>query len=235
MKTRAIALILALLIPVVAFGQIAYLQDFEALDPADLNALANDGWVVYGNVFGPDWSYWYGYGTYPAPNDGAAFCALVTGEGGGAQGAVQLSVYSDYNNANHADGWVQSLVFQERTIEAADVGYTMEYKFQAKLGNLELDSTAFAFIKTLDPNAGWATTNEITLDMTNTPDTWSDYVLTIPVDGTMVGQILQFGFGNMAHLYQGSSIIYDNITFGPEGTIVATDEVTLDAIKSLYR
>ena len=56
-----------------------YGQDFEGLDKDDVGALGADGWLVFGNVFNADWSYAYGYGPFPAPNDGAAFSAIVSG------------------------------------------------------------------------------------------------------------------------------------------------------------
>ena len=99
--TMVLAALLLCLAP--AVGQAAltpYLGTFEGFGIGEIgvpNSLSNDGWLVYGNVFnGTTWLY--GYGPYPAPNDGAAFCAVVTGEGGELQGANQLSVYSDYNN-----------------------------------------------------------------------------------------------------------------------------------------
>ena len=239
MKQRAIAFLTAALlicmIPAAGLALPQYVQDFETMDPAYTGALADDGWLVYANVFGPDWSYWYGYGAFPAPNDGFGFCQVVTGEGGGAQGANQLVIFSDYNNGDHANSAnIQALVFQEMTIEASDVGETMDFEFQAKMGNLEGASTAFAFIKTLNPAAGWATTNEITLDMTTTPADWTDYTISIVIDASLDGQILQIGFGNIATNYEGSGVFYDNIAFARTGA-VSTDEMSWDGIKSLYR
>ena len=212
-----------------------YSQDFEGLNQADTAALGNDGWLVFANVFGPDWAYWYGYGTFPAPNDGFGFCQIVAGEGNGAQGAQQLVSFSDYNNADHANGaHIEANVFQEMIVGPGDVGETWVFDFQAKMGNLELDSTALAFIKTLDPAAGWATTNYITLDMTATPATWTDYGITIVIDPSLDGQILQIGFSNMATLYQGSGVYYDNINFHIMGP-VATEDMSFGNVKSLFR
>ena len=212
-----------------------YSQDFEGLNQADTAALGNDGWLVFANVFGPDWSYWYGYGTFPAPNDGFGFCQIAAGEGNGAQGAQQLVVFSDYNNADHANNaHIEANTFQEMLVGPGDVGETWAFSFQAKMGNLELESTALAFIKTLDPNAGWATTNYITLDMTTTSATWTDYSINIVIDPSLEGQILQIGFSNIATLYQGSGVYYDNIDFSILGP-VATEEMSFGNVKSLYR
>ncbi len=212
-----------------------YSQDFEGLSQGDAGALAADGWLVFGNVFGPDWSYWYGYGPFPAPNDGAAFCAIAVGEGGAEQGAQQLVVFSDYNNANHADGaYIEANVFQEQIIEAGNVGETWTFEFQAKRGNIEGATTALAFIKTLDPANGFAMTNFITVDMTTIPESWAGYSASITIDGGLVGQILQFGFASTATSYQGSGIFYDNVGFDLDGG-VATRESSWSEVKSLFR
>ena len=126
----------------------------------------------------------------------------------------QLSVYSDYNNIDHGNGNViEANTFQEQIVGAADVGSTWLFQFDAKRGNIELGSQAAAFIKTLDPNAGFALTNLISADMTNIPDTWNNYLLSIYIDPSLDGQILQFGFLNTATNYEGSGVFYDNINF----------------------
>jgi len=191
-----------------------YSQDFEGLDQTDPSALANDGWLVFGNVFGPDWSYWYGYGTFPAPNGGPGFSGIDVGQGGPEQGDQQMVVYSDYNNEDHGNGaFVEANVFQEQTIGAADVGATWLFEFDAKRGNIAGASTARAFFKTLDPSAGYALTNFIWIDMTNVPDTWESYSLSIFIDPSLEGQLLQFGFLSTATYYEGSGIFYDNVNF----------------------
>ncbi len=240
MRNRATACFavaaLVCLIPAASLALLPYSQDFEGLDQADPGALANDGWLVFGNVFGPDWAYWYGYGPFPAPNDGgAAFCAIVIGQGGAEQGEQQLSVYNDYNNGDHANGaHIEANVFQEQIIEAGDVSELWVFDFQAKLGNIEGQSTALAFIKTLDPNNGWAMTNFVTVDMTATPVDWTPYSLSLMIDASLDGQVLQFGFLNVATNYEGSGIFYDNINFYVDGP-TATEDTTWSNVKSLFR
>lgn len=215
--TLIAAVALIALIP--AAGQAAlaeYVQSFEDLVQTDLAALANDGWLVYGNVFAPDGiTYLYGYGPYPAPNDGAAFCAIDVGQGGEEQGWQQLSVYSDYNNtgAHNAGQRVESNVYHEQTIGAADVGKRWIFDFQAKRGNLGQTSTAKAFIKTLNPAAGYQLTNFITVDMTAIPTTWGSFTLSILIDSSLSGQLLQFGFLSNATYFEDSGIFYDNVHF----------------------
>lgn len=208
----AVAAALVLLAPAVGQAIAPYSQDFENLLQFDTAALANDGWVVYGNVYTPDGTYLYGYGTYPAPNDGFAFCQIDMNQGGVDQGFQQLVVFSDYNNLDHANGnLVESNVFREMTIGAGDVGNTWRFDFNAKRGNIAGASTAKAFIKTLNPAAGYATTNLVAVDMTAIPETWGGYTLSLPIDAGLVGQLFQIGFSNTATLYESSGIFYDNI------------------------
>jgi len=230
------ALIVACMIPVSGFAQLApYAQDFEDLTQSDTGALTADGWLIYGNVFDAGWGWVYGYGVFGAPNDGAAWSAIVTGQGGGGQGDQQLSAFSDYNNGDHGAGFhIEANLFQEQTVVEANVGQTWVFDFQGKMGNLEGDTTALAFIKTLDPNAGYATTNFITEDMTAIADTWSDFTLSITIDASLVGQILQIGFQNVATDYLGSGVYYDNINFNIDGA-VSTENTSWDNLKSLYR
>lgn len=235
LKASFVFVTLACMLPVTSFALTPYSQDFEMLDLGDVNALADDGWLVFANVFGPDWTYWYGYGPFGAPNDGNAFCALVAGEGGAEQGEQQLSVFSDYNNPDHGQGaYIESNVFQEQVIDAAAVGETWVFDFDAKLGNLEGETTALAFIKTLDPGAGYEVTNFITEDMTNTPATWTSYSLSIVIDESLADQIIQVGFSNTATNYEGSGVFYDNVDFYLDEPSPA-ESASWGAVKSLYR
>lgn len=115
-----------------------YTQDFESLDQASATALAEDGWVVFANVFNADGSYAYGYGPDPAPNNTGAFCGIALNQGGVEQGSQQLVIISDYNNtgAQSSGQRVEANTFQERTITAADVGNTIIFSFDAKRGNI---------------------------------------------------------------------------------------------------
>ena len=204
-----------------------YEQDFESLDADDPTALGDDDWLVFGNVFdGTTMALLYGYGPNPAPNDGAAFSAIVSGQGGAEQGDQQLSVYSDYNNTDHANGnLIESTVYRERPITAADVGRTIRFAFDAKRGNINdpqdplcpCSSTATGFIKTLDPTAGFATTNLVSEDTTALPEAWNRYELSLPIDAGLVGQLLQVGFTATATNYEPSGNLYDNVvvTSGP--------------------
>ncbi|MBP6876303.1 MAG: hypothetical protein KBD56_09545 [Candidatus Eisenbacteria bacterium] len=216
----AVAVLLCAL-PAVAGSAIQpYVQNFEGLDQSSPTALSADGWLVYGNVFSSTGTYLYGYGPYPAPNHSLAFSQIVLGEGGEEQGAQVLAVFSDYENADHAVGnLIESNVYREQVIGADDVGDIWRFAFQAKRGNIEGETTAVAFIKTLDPNSGWALTNFLTVDMTSIPDTWGGYFVTITIDPSLANQILQIGFANTATNYEGSGIFYDNIVFEWVGSV----------------
>lgn len=193
-----------------------YSQDFEALDESQANSLSNDGWQVFGNVFDPSGAYLGGYGPFPAPTlFNGGFSGLALGAGGGAQGDKQLIVYNDYNNGDHVIGnLIEANVFQQQTIGAASAGKTWSFEFDARRGDIGGASTALAFIKTLDPNNNFALTNFITVDMTNIPSSWERYRLEITIDAGLVGQILQFGFLNVATNYEPSGMNYDNVDFG---------------------
>jgi hypothetical protein len=121
-----------------------------------------------------------------------------------------------------AGNHVESNVFQEMVIGAGDVGKIYTFRFDAKRGNLAAPSTALAFIKTLDPSSGFALTRFITANMTNIPDTWGTYHVSLSITAELVGQIFQIGFLSNATHFDPSAIFYDNIRFG-EGTVSDTD------------
>ncbi len=199
-----------------------YSQNFETLVQTDPFALGNDGWKIFGNVFFLNGNYDYGYGVFPAPNGGNGFSAIATGEGGVPQGAQQLSVYNDYNNQDHPTRKIEVNVFQEQTVGAADVGSTWTFSFDAKRGNIVTPpTTAIAFIKTLDPNNGFALTNFIQVDTTNLPATWGTYSAQIPIGAGLVGQIIQFGFSNTTTNFTSSGVFYDNINIVPAPSALA--------------
>lgn len=199
-----------------SFGAlVAYNQNFEALNQADPGALAADGWLVGANVFDPSGNtFLYNYFTFEAPNGGPAFSGIDAGQGGPAQGAQQLVVYNDYNNADHNIGnRIEANVFQEMIIDGANEGSTWTFSFDAKQGNLAGDSTALAFIKVLDPNAGFQLADFVAIDMTNIGLDWGSYEMSVDIDAGQAGQILQFGFLNVAANFEPSGMNYDNINF----------------------
>ena len=187
----------------------------------------------------------YNYGPAAAPNGGAGFSAVAGGEGGFYQGTQYLNIYSDYNNVDHQTGQtcgansctINTSVFQESAIDIADIGSTWTLTFDAKspfadgIFDRTLDNSgagtfdynkptsASAFIKTLDPNAGYATTNDIRVDMTDISNTeWGQFSLSIDLtDAALNGQIIQFGFNTVTTAFDNTGVYYDNICFDNTG------------------
>jgi hypothetical protein len=206
-----------------------YEQDFESLDDMSATALSDDGWQFFGNVFDGSDNFKFPYGPFGAPNATVSpqdtfISAVVSGEGDTPQGAQQLSVFNDYNccdlapppddDQGHGNGTdkVEINVFQEFTIGADDIGKTLTFTFDAKRGNIEGATTAQAFIKTLDPNAGFNQTNFVPVEMTGIPVTWGGFMASLDLtDPLLEGQILQFGFVSTASDFEGSGIFYDNL------------------------
>jgi len=211
-----------------------YEQDFEPPmvvgDPpqSQPTSLADDGWLVGANVFGPDGTtFLYNYFAFPAPNGGAAFSAVVAGEGGAPQEAQQVSIYNDYNNQDHAAGnIIEAIVFQERAVLASEAGTTLSFTFDAKRGNINdpndplcpCDSTAEAFIQVLDSVGGsFALLASDVENTTNLPDTWDTFTISVPIDASLVGQLLQFGARSRATNFEPSGVFYDNMAVCADG------------------
>ncbi|MCP4144475.1 MAG: T9SS type A sorting domain-containing protein [bacterium] len=212
-----------MMIPVLALAQIVgFTQDFESFDASNPDALGNAGWLVYGNVFEAGSGDWlYGYGAFPAPNNPAApaFSNIVIGEGGVEQGAQQLSIFSDYENAgaHTAGNIINANIFKEFSVSESDVGKVWTFGYESKLGNLEAPTTAMVFIKTIDPANNWAMTNLVSEDMTNITTDWTGGSVSLLIDAGLVGQFFQVGFSNDCTSYDSSSIIYDNLSLTDEG------------------
>jgi hypothetical protein len=185
----------------------------------------------------------YSYGPFAAPNGGPAFSAVAGGEGGFYQGNQYLNIYSDYNNGDQAIGGgscgatqsctINTSVFRESTIGAGDIGSIWTLTFDAKSafsggifdagidngGNFNKPTSATAFIKTLNPAAGYATTNDLRIDMTGVSNTdWGQFALSINLsDAALNGQIIQFGFNAVTTQYDNTGVYYDNICFDNAG------------------
>ena len=217
-----------------------YAQDFEPpMDPAAGDALILDTaaevplgpWLFFANVFDGGGNLKFNFGPFGAPNASVSpsdtfISAVVTGEGDAPQGDQQLSVFSDYNccdrdpitgllRQGHGNGTdqVEISVFQElNPIPNSLIGQRLTFSFDAKAGNIELATTAVAYIQTLNPLAGFNQTNFVPIEMTNIPNTWNRYEAILDLtDPLLEGQILQIGFRSVASDFQGSGIFYDNI------------------------
>ena len=200
---------------------VVYAQDFEELDQTSPTALSDDpsvlwgaGWKSFAEVFDPTDVLVQAYppegGT---PNGGEGFSAIVTGEGANEQGVNQLSIYSDYGNQvqQTAGNRVEANTYRQRTITGDDVGKTITFSFDAKRGDIGDNSTANAFIKTLEAAPSFAAIDNIPLDSTTIPDTWMRYEVSLDIGASLEGQILQFGFVAKATNNEPSGVFYDNI------------------------
>lgn len=204
---------------------IEYSENFDSLDATSSTVLGDEGWLIFGAVFDAASNFIFGYGAFPAPNNPTppGWAAIVNDQGGPEQGTNQLSIFSDYNccqpGQGHFNGTdiVESNVFREWTIEGSDgvfpaVGTEITFSFDAKRGNIEGTTTAVGFIKTIDPNNGFAQTNFITVDTSNLPTTWGRYEVTLDMsDPLLEGQLLQVGFQTNTSNFAGSGVFYDNI------------------------
>ena len=230
------------LAPVASHAALApYAQDFESLDLPYVYALAFDGWLVCGHVYDTDLTLLYSYGPYPAPNSAAAFCALVSGEGGPLQGTQQLSVFSDYNNTDHAEGYlIESIVYREQTIALEDVGKLCVLLWDAKHGDWS-GAVAYATAQVFWdvgapgglPRIGFPMVTAY--DMTNIPDTWGNYLAMFTIQPGWDGDVLRFGFASIATSYDPTVIFYDNVKFCPDGWATPASKQSWGALKSLYR
>jgi len=213
----------------------------DALGPSGEN------FIIYADVWGSAGGdatvgsdiFLYNYGPFSAPNGGPGFSSIAGGEGGVNQGTQYLNIYSDYNNPDQTAGGacgptgctINTSVFQEYTIDAGDVGSVWTLTFDAKSpfengifdtingngGDINNPQSASAFIKTLDPQAGYWATNDIRVDMTNISNTdWATFSISLDLsDPALEGQLLQFGFNTVNTEYDYSGVFYDNIIFSP--------------------
>ena len=195
----------------------------------------------------------YNYGPFPAPNGGPGFSAIAGGEGSVNQGTQYLNTYSDYNNPDQIAGGycgandgctINTSVFREAVLDASDVnGDTWAFTFDAKSpfqdgifdgtaangqnppGDYDNPQSASAFIKTLDPNNGYWTTNDIRVDMTNiSNDEWATFSISIVLsDAALDGLIIQYGFNTVSTEYGASGVYYDNLSFVKVSKLVTID------------
>jgi hypothetical protein len=213
-------------------SQIEYSSDFESLDVQSPSALSDASWTAYTNVFSSAGGYLYGYSPTSPPIGGGGYWGVTTDQAGPAQGVQSLVIYSDYynQNAQTAGNRVEANVFQQFPIFLEDAG-TYEFRFDAKAGNLEATSAAQAFIKVLDPSAGYATVASVTLNTSALPTTWASYAIRLDLDESMEDMILQIGFSATASNNLGSGVIYDNIDFGIAPAAVPADPVITQVTK----
>ena len=209
----------------------AYSQDFEAMTPNQgfsdpgavppfVNDLDADGWKIFGFAWDANpyprpssANLAYQYGPYDAANGSpGSIQGVATGEGGPDQGDVVLAKFSDYNNTTQDTLYIQANTYQVQKITAGDVGSLWRFTYDAKIGNLEADSSAFAYIETIAPTTFFSTALVLN-DSTNLPDTWGTYTLDLFITPFLEGNSLLFGFSATSTNYNGSAVFYDNLSF----------------------
>ena len=199
-----------------AAANIQFSDDFESYDlyvgPGSQGDIGG-GWTIFANVFS-DYTactqYLYGYGPFPAPNKDGGFSNISEGSTGQA-----LNVFSDYENGDHGNGnCLETSVFQEVVFNAADAdSYTFSFDVETPIA-LGVGVDTYGFIKLLDPNNGYNT------DLFQTVSTVAagSKSITVDLDATADGKILQWGFSAIASNYEPSGRLYDNVSFAPEAT-----------------
>ena len=234
-KSSLTALALAVTVafaPTSSAALTTYTQNFEGMTPNQgfsdptipfVNDLEADGWQIYGIVYNenpynnPSASIFAQYGAFPAANgnDGmgsnGSIQGVADGQGGASQGTRVLSKYSDYNNENQLTGYVSASTYQEQVIGAGDVGNTWKFSYDAKIGDLTGDSSAFAYMLALDFGGGGE--SFVSNDSTGLPFDWMRYSLELLITQEMVGDTLSFGFGAVSTNYTPSGVFYDNLEF----------------------
>jgi hypothetical protein len=151
-----------------------------------------------------------------------------TGEGtcggfvGGQPCTINTSVFIE--PFNQTDG----------LIAAEDLGFCWTFSFDARSnpgggiadatidngGNfLKAPTSASAYLKTLDPQNAFNTTNDVRVDMTNISSAdWVRFSINLELsDPLLVGQILQFGFNTIATEDDASAVLYDNLEVTKRG------------------
>ena len=178
-------------------AQINFSSDFESA-----TAITEDNWRYAVNYFSSDCS---AYESSPyagaAQDNDSNISALVTS--GGSQ---KMNVFSNYGDENQATKCLEVNVFQEKTIETADIG-TYTFKFDSEVpgdGAGTADNTG-AFIK--------VEYNNVAGSPIDTVPGGSDKTMEIEITSGMVGQILQYGFYNTSYSYQDTGVYYDNVSF----------------------
>jgi hypothetical protein len=202
-----------------AFAQIDYYEDFEGFTEftgTDISPLGG-GWIAYATVFSDypgcsSWIYNYTDIPFPAPNKGGGFSNIVAG---GDTGQA-LNIFSDYDNrgAQEASDCIQTSVFQETGFAAADAGtYTFQFRTEVP-GRLGPDVNTFGFVKLLDPNNGYI---DVLGGLTVDTATAGVKSITVDLDATAGGKILQWGFSTKSSNDDASGRWYDNVSFALEG------------------
>lgn len=220
----ALTMVSAIVFMPAANAALAYSENFESPLLADMAPNTDIGNYKIGNIVNGG-AGWFP-GTFGAPaNYNTGYSAIVSGEGDVAQGAQQLSIFTDANGWSPFTGGpgvtIQTFVSNDLGLITGDmVGNTYSFSFDGKLGNI-VDSTmgaqAEVFVKVLkssDFSYIELANNKFDSDTLLTT-AWSGGSINLLVDAGMVGETLQIGFNTTATDWDASGVFYDNLEFAP--------------------
>ena len=150
--------------------------------------------------------------------------AIVTEQGGAAQGTYSGKLYPDF------DGWwgdwtdnkiVKTTLLFNKTLTAEDIApgvIQMDFNFKTPAIGATASVVAFAKLLNSDFSQTWDTQ---TLSLTGAD--WSSGATVLTFDGNQVGANAQFGFTVTSSNYQAADLYIDNVTISnvPEPSTVS--------------
>ena len=196
-----------------------FADDFESAGAAGRTTLGAP-WSMNKEVFSSSGDYVGGY--YPGRTFGPN--AIVTGEGGAAQGTYSGKLYPDF------DGWwgdwtdnkiVKTSLLFNKTLTAEDIApgvIQMDFNFKTPAIGATASIVAFAKLLNSDFSQTWYTQ---TVSLTGAD--WSSGATVLTFDGNQVGANAQFGFTVTSSNYQAGDLYIDNVTISnvPEPSTVS--------------
>lgn len=206
--------------PLASAGVVLLNQDFESSTVGGSMSLPWT-WSVetFADNAGAPGGYLGGY--YPGDAASPGIQVVVDGQSG-AQGANALKVYGDYGfPPNHAnDQWVRTNMYQSKTIDPADVvdgGLLFSFDYAAFVGAGGIDATTLAsvYFQLLSPDFNTVYARQ-DVPVTSADTAFQSGQLWFNLDGTNVGNQLQWGFTTSTQNYSASAILVDNLQVVPE-------------------
>jgi len=193
-----------------------FADDFESAGAAGRTKLGAP-WSMNKEVYSSSGAYVDGY--YPGRTFGPN--AIVTGQGGAAQGTYSGKLYPDF------DGWwgdwtdnktVKTSLLFNKTLTAEDIApgvIQMDFNFKTPAIGANASVVAFAKLLNSDFSQTWYTQ---TISLTGAD--WSSGATVLTFNGTQVGANAQFGFTVSSSNYQAADLYIDNVTISnvPEPT-----------------
>lgn len=211
-----------------AFAAVSLLNtNFESNTAGDTLSLPWT-WSVetFADNAGAPGTYLGGY--YPPEATSPGIHAIIDGQSG-AQGVNALKVYGDYGFApNHANNqWVRTNIYQNKTLAPGDVVdgslmFNFDYATFTGAGGLDTTTIASVYFQLLSPDYNTLYTR-LEVPVTSLDTAFQSGSLSITLDGTNVGNQLQWGFTTSTQNYSSSAFVVDNlsVTSIPEPSAIA--------------